>query len=68
NIEKGIETSDVETIAEEIRKRDYDDTHRENSPLRKADDATEIDTSDMTIDEVVDRIYSLALPFLQKEE
>jgi cytidylate kinase len=68
NIEKGIPTSDVETIAEEIRQRDYDDTHRANSPLRKADDAVEIDTSDMSIEEVVERIYQLAEPFLQKEE
>jgi cytidylate kinase len=68
NIEKGIPTSDVETIAEEIRQRDYDDTHRANSPLRKADDAVEIDTSDMSIEEVVERIYQLAEPFLLKEE
>jgi cytidylate kinase len=67
NIEKGIPTTDVETIAEEIRQRDYDDMHRENSPLRKADDATEVDTSDMTIEEVVERIYQLAEPFLKKE-
>lgn len=67
NIEKGIPTSDVETIAEEIRQRDYDDMHRENSPLRKADDAIEVDTSDMTIEEVVERIYQLAEPFLLKE-
>lgn len=67
NIAQGIPTSDIETIAEEIRKRDYDDMHRENSPLRKADDAVEIDTSDMTIEEVVDAVYSLARPFLEKE-
>lgn len=68
NIEKGIPTSDIATIAEEIRQRDYDDTHRENSPLRKADDAVEIDTSYMSIEEVVERIYELAEPFLQKED
>ena len=68
NIEKGIPTSDIATIAEEIRQRDYDDTHRANSPLRKADDAIEIDTSDLTIDEVVSRIYSLAEPFISREE
>ena len=68
NIEKGIPTEDIETIAEEIRQRDYDDTHRENSPLRKADDAVEIDTSYMTIDEVTEAILQLAEPFLLKEE
>lgn len=68
NIEKGIPTSDIETIAEEIRQRDYDDMHRENSPLRKADDAIEVDTSDMSIEETVERIYELAEPFLLKED
>lgn len=68
NIQNGIPTSDIETIAEEIRQRDYQDTHREHSPLRKADDAVEIDTSDMTIPEVVDAILRLCEPFLQKED
>ena len=65
NIAQGIPTSDVETIAEEIRKRDYDDTHRAESPLRKADDAVEIDTSDMTIEEVVNCVYQLVMPLLE---
>ena len=67
NVEQGLPTSDVETIAEEIRQRDYQDMHREHSPLRKADDAVEIDTSDMSIEEVTDAIYSLAEPYLSKE-
>lgn len=60
NIAQGIPTSDIETIAEEIRQRDWQDMHREHSPLRKAEDAVEIDTSDMTIEEVTDAIYALA--------
>ncbi len=68
NIANGIPTSDVATIAEEIRQRDYNDTHRANSPLVKADDAIEIDTSDLTIDEVTERIYALCEPFLNVEE
>ena len=52
NQEKGIET-DYETILEDIKKRDYQDMHREHSPLKKAEDAVEIDTSDMSIEEVV---------------
>ncbi len=67
NVEQGLPTSDVETIAEEIRQRDYQDMHREHSPLRKADDAVEIDTSDMSIEEVTDAICSLAEPYLSKE-
>ena len=65
NIAQGIPTSDIVTIAEEIRKRDYDDTHRAESPLRKADDAVEIDTSDMTIEEVVNCVYQLVMPLLE---
>lgn len=67
NVQNHIPTSDVATIAEEIRKRDYEDTHRENSPLRRAEDAVEIDTSNMSIDEVTAAIYKLAEPFLAKE-
>lgn len=55
---KGIE-DDYNTILEDIIKRDYQDMHREFSPLKKADDAVEIDTSDMTIDEVVASIMSI---------
>ena len=36
---------------------------RANSPLKKADDAVEIDTSDMSIEEVTEYIYRLAKPF-----
>ena len=39
--------------------RDRADMTRETDPLRKADDAIEIDTSDMTIDEVVDTIKNI---------
>lgn len=67
NIASGIATSDVETIAKEIEKRDYDDTHRANSPLRKASDAIEIDTSNLSIDEVCNAIMALVQPFLEKE-
>jgi cytidylate kinase len=58
NIEKGIE-SNLKLIKEEIAQRDYQDMHRDISPLRKADDAVEIDTSDMSIEEVVDCIMKL---------
>ena len=58
NEENGIE-SDYEEILEDIRKRDYQDSHREVSPLTKADDAIEIDTSDMTIEEVKDVLMKI---------
>ena len=55
NKEKGIE-ADYDEILEDIKKRDYQDMHREVSPLSKAEDAVEIDTSDMTLDEVTERV------------
>lgn len=58
NQEKGIE-GDYETILEDIKKRDYQDSHRENSPLRKTDDATLIDSSNLSIDEVVEIIMKM---------
>ncbi len=51
NQEKGI-TSDLSLITEEIEVRDLQDQTREHSPLKKAKDAHEIDTSSMNIDEV----------------
>ena len=58
NKEKGI-PSNYDEILEDIQKRDYQDSHREFSPLKKTDDATEIDSSEMSIDEVVDYIMNL---------
>lgn len=58
NLSKGID-SDFELLKSEIEQRDYQDTHRKESPLRKAEDAIEIDTSDMTVDQVVSKIISL---------
>ncbi len=53
--EKGIEV-DMAKIEADIKDRDYRDMHRNIAPLKKADDAAEVDSSDMTIDEVVDAI------------
>ncbi len=53
------ETCDLERIAEDIAKRDEQDRNREVSPLKKAEDAIEVDTSDMTIEQVVDRLNEL---------
>ncbi|WP_058990315.1 (d)CMP kinase [Anaerococcus rubeinfantis] len=46
----------LEEIQKDIEKRDYIDSHREISPLKKADDAIEIDSSNLTIDETIDEI------------
>jgi len=47
------EEKSIAILVEEIRQRDFLDSERSNSPLRKADDAIEIDTSKMTFDEQV---------------
>ena len=57
-INKGID-ADYETIYQDIIARDYQDSHRKISPLKKADDAIEIDTSHLTIDEVVDAVLNI---------
>lgn len=56
-LEKGQDVDYEETL-EDIKQRDYNDSHRKLNPLRKADDAVEIDTTDMTIDEVAGTILS----------
>lgn len=58
---------DLEDIIENIKKRDLIDTTRKESPLRKADDAIEVDTSYMTLDEQVDVVCMLADETLSKK-
>lgn len=55
NLEKGI-PCDLETLKEDIAKRDHLDSTREVSPLVKADDAIEVDTTGISIDGVVAKI------------
>ena len=55
NQEKGIEM-DFEAIKEAIAKRDYLDSHREVSPLIQAEDAELVDTTGMSIEQVVTKI------------
>ncbi|HAR91974.1 MAG TPA: (d)CMP kinase [Eubacterium sp.] len=57
-VEKG-QTCDLKEIEKDIEDRDYRDMNREVSPLSQADDAVLVDSSDMTIDEVVAKIISL---------
>ena len=54
-IEKGQDV-DYEATLEDIKQRDYNDSHRKLNPLKKADDAIEIDTTDMSIEEVTQAI------------
>jgi cytidylate kinase len=54
----GIETS-LEQQIEDINRRDHADSTRQHSPLRKADDAVEIDTTHLTVDQEIERIIDL---------
>lgn len=56
--EKGV-SCDLAEIEKDIIDRDYRDMHRETSPLRQAEDAVLVDSSEMNIDEVVDSIYQV---------
>lgn len=56
--EKGV-SCDLTEIEKDIIDRDYRDMHRETSPLRQAEDAVLVDSSEMNIDEVVDAIYQV---------
>lgn len=56
--EKGIE-ADLKTIQRDIEERDHRDMTRETSPLRQAEDAVVIDSSMMTVDEVIQNILDL---------
>ncbi len=55
---KGVE-ADIKKIEEDIRQRDHNDYTRAVSPLKQAEDAVFMDTSDMTIEETVTRIIEL---------
>lgn len=56
--EKGVECN-LEDIAHDIEERDTRDMNREIAPLKQAEDAVLVDSSNMSIDEVVDTIKSL---------
>ena len=58
NQEKGIEMS-YEELVEDIRRRDHIDSTRKESPLRKAEDAIEVDKTKMTIEDVVKVVTAL---------
>ncbi len=64
NMKKGITDKSKEEIQIEIEQRDKQDTNRKNSPLKKADDAIEIDSSYMSIDEVVNAIMNIVKPLI----
>ena len=54
-IQKGS-SADYQNILEDINRRDYQDSHRELNPLKQAEDAILLDTSNMSITDVVNSI------------
>lgn len=58
NQEKGIEGT-YEEILESIKQRNILETQREIAPLRQAEDAIYIDSSNLTIEEVVEKIVGI---------
>ena len=67
NTAKGI-VCDLEVLKKEIEERDYKDSTREISPLRKASDAIVLDTSFLTPEEAVQKIVDLAKEIIERED
>ena len=57
-LEKG-ETVTLDEVEADMRQRDYNDSHRQLNPLRKAQDAVEIDSTHMNLEQVVERILEI---------
>ncbi|GAA1463012.1 (d)CMP kinase [Williamsia maris] len=53
-------TSDLAAVLADVQRRDHLDSTREHSPLRPADDAVQVDTSNLDIDQVIDRLAELS--------
>lgn len=65
-LDKGDKVTYKEVL-KNIQNRDYVDSHREFSPLRRAEDAIEFDNSDMGMEEQFDRIYNHSLRVIEKQ-
>ncbi|MCL2632961.1 MAG: (d)CMP kinase [Oscillospiraceae bacterium] len=64
-IEKGV-SADYETVLADLNKRDYDDSHRANAPLKQADDAILVNTTGNTFEQSVERIVKIINEKLNK--
>lgn len=58
--EKGVDT-DYQTVLEDIRRRDYQDSHRATAPLRQAEDAVLVDTSELDLEQSFQAMKKLIL-------
>lgn len=66
-LEKGEDVA-YEDVLTNVKNRDYIDSHRKFSPLRKAEDAIEFDNSDMGLEEQFERMYNFALRVIEKQK
>ncbi len=57
-VAKGVDTT-YESVLDDLNKRDYNDSHRETAPLKQADDAVLLDTSELDFDGSVEAVISL---------
>ena len=64
-LERGDQVS-YEDVLKNIRERDYIDSHREHSPLYKAEDAFEIDNSELGLSEQFERAYKMATDTIEQ--
>ncbi|MBP1532687.1 MAG: (d)CMP kinase [Ruminococcus sp.] len=65
--EKG-DPSTYEEVLEDIKQRDYNDTHRETAPLKKADDAVEVNTTKLDLQQSIDEICRVINEKLEKKK
>ncbi len=65
-LEKGQKAVYSDVLADQ-KKRDYEDTHRKISPLKKASDAIEIDTTQLTLQEAIDAVIKLVREKMENE-
>ena len=66
-VAKGL-VANYNNVLDDIRIRDYKDSHRKNSPLKRAEDAVLIDTTMISIEEVVEKIKCLVIERMNKDE
>ena len=66
-LEKGTQT-DFEAVLRDIEYRDYQDTHREIAPLREAEDAVRLDTSELDLEQSCELLYRTIRERLSIEE
>jgi cytidylate kinase len=66
-VQKGTKV-DLEETREELLQRDYNDTHRVHSPLKKAIDAVFIDSTDRSVEEVVEEMVRVVKERIQSDE